>query len=164
MSALVIAMVLWGLAHEPAEVEVEVVPTLTIEPDFPLARNLMLVEVVTCITGNVCLVDVVGEEGILGEQVAIGIHGYQSPRTTRAWCETENRRGQKAASYLTEKMRNADLVALIGPYKRLNSPLIEGRLLVDGHDIADWMVKLGLGAPLGIKVDWCVESPRTLEI
>jgi hypothetical protein len=160
MSAFVIAMVLWGLANQPAEV----VPTLTIEPEIPLARNLMLVEVVTCPSGNFCIVNVKGEEGILGEQVGIAIRGYWSPRTKGSWCQTENTRGRKAAAYLTERLRNADIVALVAAYKRPGSSVIEGRLLVDGYDIADWMIKLGLGAPVGLKVDWCAESPRTLEI
>lgn len=158
-TAVAIALVLWGLAHQP----VEVVPTLTIEP-APLQDNLMLVEVVDCPSGNFCVMNVLGEEGILGEQVGIYIHGYVSPRTRGAWCQTENRRGRKAAAYLTERLRNADLVAIVGAFKPPGSSVIQGRLFVDGRDIADWMIQMALGAPAGIKVDWCEERPRTLEI
>lgn len=159
MTSVVIAVVLWTLANQP----VEVVPVLTIDPE-PLTRNLMLVEVVNCPSGNFCLVNVKNEEGILAEQVGIGIHGYNAPRTRGAFCRTENIRGKKAAAYLTERLRNADLIALVGGWKRPGSGIIEGRLLVDGQDIADWMISMHLAAPVGIKVDWCVESPRTLEI
>ena len=147
--SVVIAVVLWLIAT-------------SLEPS--IVGNILIVEPVICVQGNLCIFNVKGEENILGKQVAVYIHGYSAPQWQDAWCPVEAERGEKAATWLLEYMHNADNMAVVGAYKNPDSSIIEGRLLVDGYDVADWMIRMGLAAPLGIKVDWCEESPRTMEI
>lgn len=162
MAAMVIATVLWFIAHDTVPVTPMPLPI----PLFPapITENMMLVDLVRCETANFCIFNIKGEEGILGRNVAVYIQGFEAPKVKTAWCRVEAYRGVAARNALVARLLKGKVLAVVRAFKRPGSPLIEGKLLVDGEDVADYLIGLGVVIPVGIKVDWCVEPPREMEI
>jgi len=126
-------------------------------------ENTLRVKLVSCSTGNTCLVDIVGESSLFSKNVAILIDGYISPNPNST-CDEEIIRAQKAKSFVEEKIKNSKEVFLTKARKNKESSYLLGKLMVDGKDIANWVITKGLGAPVGLEVDWCEESRRKMEI
>lgn len=152
--ALVLSLVLF--AHTQA-VNAPATPP---DPD----RKVFMLEVVSCPEVTACVMNVIGEPGLLSKQIAVGIGSYQGPSIYHARCNLEKIKGKVAAAFLQETLRNADLVLLVDAYKNKESAYLTGTLLVDGRDITVMMFERALTVPRGIKVDWCEKISRGLEI
>ena len=155
--ALFLALGLFAFTPAP---KAPATPLTTTNPD----RTVLILKVVDCPEATVCVMDVVGETGILGNQVAVWIGNYQAPSATRYACPTERWKGKRAAAFLEETLRIAEFVFLINAHKKKGSPYLTGTLIVDGVDITVAMFKMQLAVPKGIKVDWCEKLSRRIEI
>jgi hypothetical protein len=123
-----------------------------------------MLKVVKCPEATACVMNVVGEEGLLGRQIAVQIGSYQAPSAHYYSCRIEKYRGQRAAVFLEETLKSAEYVFLVNAHKRKNSPYLTGTLLVDGRDITVLMFEMQLAVPRGIKVDWCEKVSRGFEV
>jgi hypothetical protein len=152
---LVLAPLLCCGAVEQARVQ-----TLSYEPG-----STLLLEMVACPEAYVCLMNVIGESGLLGENVAVyvGRH-YQVPSANYPGCRIEEFKGIVAATFLEETLRNADLIVLVNSRKPQNSSWLVGDLYVDDEEVTVLMFRMQLAVPRGIKVDWCEKRSRRLEV
>lgn len=154
--ALFLSLVLF--AHVPA----------TTAPSAPVApkpeRKVFMLKVVDCPEATACVMNVVGEKGLLGRQIAVHIGSYQAPSAHYYGCRLEKYRGQRAAVFLEETLKSAEYVVLVNAHKRKDSPYLTGTLLVDGKDITVLMFEMQLAVPRGIKVDWCEKVSRGIEV
>lgn len=127
-------------------------------------KKIFKLAVVDCPEATACVMNVVGEDGLLGKQVAVWVGSYQAPSAHYYGCRLERAKGVRAATYLEETLKSAEYVFLVNAHKKRNSPYLTGTLLVDGHDITVLMFKMKLAVPRGIKVDWCKNVGRRLEV
>ena len=155
--ALFLSLVLF--AHTPA---VDA-PATAVAPN-QTERKILKLEVVYCPEATLCVMNVVGETGLLGRQVAVWVGSYQAPSAYHYGCRLERIKGKIAATFLQETLRNAEYVFLVNAHKKKKSPYLAGTLLVDGRDVTTMMFELKLAVPRGIKVDWCEKISRRLEV
>lgn len=155
--ALLLSLVMFAHAHGTS-------PPAAPIPLPELDQRVFLLEVVSCPEANACIMNVVGEPGLLGRQVAIGIGSYQVPSALYSRCGLEKIKGKIAAAYLQETLRSAGLVILTEAHKKKGSAYLTGTLMVDGRDVTVMMFEMQLAVPRGIKVDWCEKVDRGIEV
>jgi hypothetical protein len=158
--AVFIALVLFAHTPAPKAPVTPIAPTATLAAD----RKVFMLEVVKCPEATACVMNVVGEKGLLGRQVAVAIGSYQAPSAHYYSCRLEKYRGQRAAVFLEETLRSADFVFLMNAHKKKGSPYLTGNLIVDGRDITVLMFEMQIAVPRGIKVDWCEKVSRGFEV
>jgi hypothetical protein len=158
--AVFIALVLFAHTPAPKAPVTPIAPTATLAAD----RKVFMLEVVKCPEATACVMNVVGEKGLLGNQVAVWVGSYQAPSAHYYGCRLEKWKGKRAASFLEETLKNAEFVLLVKAHKKRNSPYLAGTLIVDGEDITVMMFEMQLAVPRGIKVDWCEKLDRGIEV
>ena len=149
-------------SHTPS-VDAPTPTTIPTTPTDPNRKDFVL-EVIACPEATACVMNVIGETGLLGKQVAIWLGSYQAPSAHHYSCRLEMRKGERAAVFLEETLRNAEYVLLLNAYKKEGSPYLSGTLVVDGEDITVKMFEMLLAVPRGIKVDWCEKVSRGLDV
>ena len=127
-------------------------------------QNSYLLEVDNCPEANACVMNIVGEDSVLGKQVAVMVGSYQVPSAHYYGCRLERWKGARAAKFLEETLRSAEFVVLTNAHKKTGNAYLSGTLLVDGKDITILMFKMLIAVPNGIKVDWCKNVGRKLEV
>ncbi len=157
--ALVLSLVMFSHAHTVNEPAKPVVP-----PTANPYQTVFMLEVVSCPEATACIMNVVGETGLLGKQIAVWIGSYQAPSAHWFNCRLEKWKGQRAATYLEETLKTAEYVFLLNAHKAKGSPYLTGTLVVDGEDITVAMFRMQLAVPKGIKVNWCEKLSRRLEV
>ena len=155
--ALFLALVLFSISHKPKEEKFSTAPPV-------LAPLAYVVKLGYCPEATMCVLNILGEPSLLGKQVAVLVGSYQAPSAHHYGCSLEQFRGEKAAKYLEETIRNANLAVLTNPHKTKGSPYLRGTLMLDGQDVTVLMFELNLAVPKGIKVDWCAKVSRGLEV
>jgi hypothetical protein len=160
--ALFLSLVLF--THTNAVEEPVTPPTTQVTPTPNPFRKVFVLKVVSCPEATVCIMNVVGETGLLGKQVSVLIGSYQAPSAHYYGCRLERWKGKKAAKYLEETLKTAEYVFLVNAHKNRGSSYLSGTLIVDGEDITVAMFRMQLAVPRGIKVDWCEKLSRRLEV
>lgn len=130
----------------------------------PQERTIFSLRVVSCPEATACLMNIVGETGVLGRQVAVWVGNYQAPSANYSSCRLEKFKGERAASFLEETLRSAEYIHLVKAHKKSGSAYLTGILMVDGKDITVRMFEMQLAVPRGIKVNWCEKLSRKLEV
>ena len=157
MRKKLLMIVLLVFLHTPEAPAASIAPTLS-------DRNIFMLNVVKCHEATSCVMNMVGDKGLLGKQIAVWVGNYQAPSAHHYRCKLEQRRGQIAATFLQETLRNADYVFLVNAHKKGESPYLTGTLMVDGRDVTVLMFEMQLAVPRGIKVDWCEKNSRRIEV
>lgn len=155
--ALLLSLVLFSHTQAPPAPAIPMVPP-------PTDKHTFMLKVVTCPEATSCLFNVVGETGLLARQVAVWVGSYQAPSAHYYGCRLEQFKGKRAATFLEETLKSAEYVILVNAHKKKGSPYLSGTLVVDGQDITVKMFEMFLAVPRGIKVDWCEELSRGLEV
>jgi hypothetical protein len=155
-AALCIAMALWIMSKNMNRMEVP-----EKEPVFILGKTMTL-EPIECYQPWECTFNVTGVESVLGRSVMVHIDGIRAARWG-AICTAEDNEGERATTYLFEMLVSAKNVTLIRPYKIEGDHALIGRVLVDGVDVAQRMIDLGVAAPPGVRMNWC-EPTKEIEV
>lgn len=135
-----------------------------VKPTTPKLQNVFVLEVVACPEATSCVMNIVGKDGLLGQQVAVWVGSYQAPSANYYGCRLEQIKGKIAATFLQETLRSAGLVILMNAHKKRGSPYLTGNLMVDGQDVTVLMFGMKLAVPRGIKVDWCEKVGKGFEV
>lgn len=156
-TSLSIAMALWVMSKNMDMTHV----TTEERPTFVLGKTMTLAPI-ECYQPWECLFNVTGVENVLGRSVVVHIDGIRAAEWG-AICAAEDHEGERATTYLYEMLASAKNVTLIRPYKIEGNPALIGRVLVDGEDVAQRMIDLGVAAAPGVRINWC-ESIRQIEV
>ena len=157
VASLSIAMALWIMSKNMDMMNV----TTEEQPTFVLGKTMTL-EPIDCYQPWECTFNVTGVENVLGRSVVVHIDGIRAAEWG-AICAAENHEGERATTYLYEILASAKNVTLIRPYKIEGNHALIGRVLVDGVDVAQRMIDLGVAAAPGVRMNWC-EPIRQIEV
>jgi hypothetical protein len=130
-------------------------------PIFILGKTIAL-DPIECYQPWRCTFNVIGVENVLGRSVMVHIDGIRAAHWG-AICSAESDEGQRGTAYLYEMLASANNITLIRPYKIEGNHVLIGRVLVDGKDVAQKMIDLGVAAPPGVRMNWC-ESVKKFEV
>jgi hypothetical protein len=145
-----LALILWATGQgEPVKAPPELPPV-----------DSFAVTLVSCYEANICLMNIVGDASLLGQQVGVRIVGYQAPRQNGYYCLREKMRALKATMYLEEILKNGDVLVLREAKKPTGSAFLTATLLVDGVNVASTLVGLRVVAPAGVRVNWCGKTTK----
>jgi len=137
-------------------------PAAPLDSLFP--NNVYMVKTLYCPEADMCLVSLVGEPSILGSRVVLHIGDYQVPSVSGGRCSLENLKGFRAATFLQELLRSAEVVLLLNAHKDGIDPTLRGDVLVDGRDVTAIMFEMQIAVPKEAKVDWCETIGRRIEV
>jgi hypothetical protein len=129
---------------------------------FP--TGIYMVQTIFCPEADMCLVNLVGESSILGDRVVLRVGDYQVPSVSGGKCRLENLKGFRAAAFLEELLKSAEVVLLMNAHKNGIDPTLRGDLLIDGKDVTVLMFEMHIAVPKGIKVDWCESIGRRIKV
>jgi len=129
---------------------------------FP--ANSYMIEMIYCPEADTCLVNLVGEDNILGKRVVLGIGDYQVPSASGGRCWLEKLKAYRASTFLEELFNSSKVAILINAHKEGFDPTLRGDILIDGRDVTVMMFEMNIAVPKGIKVDWCETIGRRLEV
>ena len=129
------------------------------KPTFILGKTMTL-EVIECYQPWRCTFNVVGVENILGRSVMVYIEGIRSAKWG-AICGAEDYEGKRGTVFLYEMLAAANNITLIRPYKDEGNHALIGTVLVDGVDVAQKMIDLGVAVPPGVNMNWCKPIKET---
>jgi len=129
---------------------------------FP--ANSYTIKMLYCPEADTCLVNLVGENSLLGNRVILRIGDYQVPSVSNGMCPLEGIKGHRASTFLEELFNSSKVAILINAHKQGLDPSLRGDILIDGRDVTVMMFEMNIAVPKGIKVDWCETIGRRIEV
>lgn len=110
-----------------------------------------------CYDGDTCTVSLADPPPLFGDHITVRLAGIDTP-AMKGTCEAEKAAARQAQAFTQELMVQAQRIELEEP-RRDKYFHILARVMADGQEVAQELVKAGLAGPYdgGKKGRWCTE-------